>query len=282
MTQTTSKLGLRLVTGLVLGIFVLALVLVPAMRLPLTIFIAMLSALGLFEYYNLARAKGVIPAELTGIISAMVLVLSAYWDSHTLVSALFFLAAGTVVYTHILRGLHSVSGVAISVFGVLYVGWMPAHFILLHGLRPEGVGLVAFLIVSVVLCDTGAYFVGKSLGRHKMAPRLSPNKTWEGAVGGLSATALSSLVLYVLRRNMDWTSLPNASLHWYILTGLCLGIASQVGDLAESMLKRDAGVKDSGAIVPGHGGVLDRCDGFLLATPVLYYLTVLFGIPSAP
>ena len=136
----------------------------------------------------------------------------------------------------------------------------------------EGPGIVTALFVSVILTDTAAYFGGRALGRHKLAPVVSPNKTWEGAVSGFVFAVLGMCVLYVLRDRYSWTALPEWSLFKYAIAGALLSVASQVGDLVESSLKRDAGVKDSGVFFPGHGGVLDRCDGFLFAAPVLYYI----------
>jgi len=127
----------------------------------------------------------------------------------------------------------------------------------------------------VALSDTGAYFAGKNFGRHKMAPRVSPKKTWEGSIGGLLLAMAGIGVIYGIHNYTQTKYLPAWPLYRYVLVGLVLAIVGQVGDLVESMLKRDAGVKDSGQVLPGHGGVLDRCDGFLFAGPVMYYLLFL-------
>jgi phosphatidate cytidylyltransferase len=116
------------------------------------------------------------------------------------------------------------------------------------------------------------------LGKHKMAPKVSPNKTWEGAAAGLIGAVAGASALWALRIYGDLDALPNWPLWRYMHAGALVSIVAQIGDLTESCLKRDAGVKDSGNFFPGHGGVLDRTDGFLFAAPVLYYLvTPLFG-----
>ena len=136
--------------------------------------------------------------------------------------------------------------------------------------------LLAVLLTAVICSDTGAYFAGRSLGRHKLAPKVSPNKTWEGSVGGVLAAVAGMAVLYGLRGALRGVvMLPAWPVLVYVLVGVVLAVIGQVGDLAESMLKRDAGVKDSGGIFPGHGGVLDRCDGILFAAPALYYMVLL-------
>src|SRR5690606_3746527 len=178
----------------------------------------------------------------------------------------------------VVRNQRSVPGLASSVFGIFYVGWFGAHFTLLHSVHRGdvhiGPGLVTLLIVAVVLTDSAAYFVGSRFGRHKVAPAISPNKSWEGAAGGLVFSLAGMAVLYFLYRRFPDGPLPDWNFPRYLFAGALLSAVAQVGDFAESAIKRDAGVKDSGVLFPGHGGVLDRCDGFLFAAPVLYYFVI--------
>lgn len=135
-----------------------------------------------------------------------------------------------------------------------------------------GPGLVTMLIATVAMSDTGAYFTGRSFGRHKMAPHASPKKTWEGAAGGLLIAMLTGALIYSLRKYAGLDDLPAYSLTWYLATGAILSVVSQIGDLVESMLKRDADVKIPGAFSPGMAGFFNRCDGILFAAPALYCL----------
>jgi phosphatidate cytidylyltransferase len=137
---------------------------------------------------------------------------------------------------------------------------------------------VLFLLCVVWAGDTVAMYVGRSLGRHKLAPRLSPGKTWEGAVGSLAGSLLVTAGLIALanqlvRREILILAYPGPAWTWLLLAVL-VNIAAQAGDLAESALKRSAGVKDSGTLLPGHGGILDRIDALLIAAPVLWYAQV--------
>ena len=161
-----------------------------------------------------------------------------------------------------------------SVFGVLFIGWTLSHLILLR-LRPAGPWYILFLCAVVWVGDSAAMYIGKSLGRHKMAPAISPGKTWEGAVGcvvGGMCTAVVSARFW----------LPDLVLWQCVVLGLCISLAAQISDLGESMLKRYAGVKDSGGLIPGHGGILDRIDSMLFAAPTLVYaLHVLLPVPSS-
>jgi phosphatidate cytidylyltransferase len=161
-----------------------------------------------------------------------------------------------------------------SVFCLLYIGFT---LMALPALReePNGPSLVCFLLCTVWAGDSVALYVGKAWGRHKLAPTISPNKSWEGALGSVAGSLLATGVLLGLAALLaQWESFklsfPDDAWYWLGLA-VVVNVAAQVGDLAESALKRSAGVKDSGSLLPGHGGVLDRVDALLLAAPVLWY-----------
>ena len=186
------------------------------------------------------------------------------------------------------EAMASISG---TFFGVFYVGWLLSHTIVLRffhdavatrygaeipqrmGIIPEtGIFLMVFTLTIVVLCDAGAYFAGRAYGRHKLAPKISPGKTVEGAIGGVlggtaggfAAKGLFDLVWPEYSQFVGWTAV--------LVLGVVVSIVAILGDLIESLLKRDARVKDAGRLLPGMGGVLDRIDSALLGIPVMYYL----------
>lgn len=270
---------LRLVTGLVALVVFMALIWTPSLRPLFTVVVAILTAVGLFEYYAIVRSRAISPETIGGILAGTAVTLSGHFGDLTLTNFVVFGGCVLVAALHIVRGQHSVAGLASTVFGVFYVGWFGAHITLLRSLPERGAGLVTALFVAVTLTDTAAYAVGSAIGRHKLAPKVSPNKTWEGSVAGLVAAALGMVVLGVLRQRYGLSALPDWSLGRYVHAGVMVSLVAQLGDLTESCLKRDAGVKDSGAFFPGHGGVLDRGDGFLFASPVLYYIAV-FGVAA--
>jgi phosphatidate cytidylyltransferase len=148
-------------------------------------------------------------------------------------------------------------------FGIFYVAGMVVALPLLHR-RPDGSLWVTLAIAATFVCDTGAYFVGRSLGRHKLAPAVSPGKTVEGGVGGL----LASIGFAFLARA---TFFPALTIRDCLLVGLAAGVLGPIGDLTESLLKRSAGVKDSGNLIPGHGGMLDRIDAVLFVGAYVYW-----------
>lgn len=160
------------------------------------------------------------------------------------------------------KGANAAAG--LSVFALVYTAFPPAYMILLRGL-PDGEGLYYFFLLTAAIWanDTAAYFFGSAYGRHRLAPSISPQKTYEGAAAGLCGSLLAGTALAAAFGKNPWTSL---------LLSALIGLCGQAGDLFESMLKRDLGVKDSGQFLPGHGGVLDRFDSLFFAAPVLYYL----------
>lgn len=262
----------RLLTAIVLLPAVLLLVWVPVLGPAFTVFIGVLVAIGLTEFFAMARAKKIETWPQAAIAFGVLMVAAASLSADLLDAAL---VVGVIVlaWGQVLRGQVDLAALSVTLWGLFYVGWMPAHFVLLHHHGgPLGAGLVTLLIAIIALSDTGAYFVGKNLGRHKLAPKISPNKTWEGSVGGVAAAFLGTAAAWYIDRTFAGAPLPGWSFWEYSITGVLLAVAGQIGDLVESMMKRDAGVKDSGNLLPGHGGILDRCDGFLFAGPMLYYL----------
>lgn len=168
-------------------------------------------------------------------------------------------------------------GWALSVAGALYVGWPMGHFLSLRAVPggsesspvPEGAIWVALVLAGTWACDTGAYFVGRRWGCHKLYSRISPGKTWEGTIGGL---ALSAIIVPLVGR-------PMLALPWAhaVALGMVIGVAAILGDLVESMMKRATDAKDTGRLIPGHGGLLDRLDSLIFAVVAAYYYIVAFG-----
>jgi phosphatidate cytidylyltransferase len=177
------------------------------------------------------------------------------------------LAAGIVLValTELFSKTHSMDRAALTLFGALFAGWMPAHLALIRDLRPHGEAFVLLLFLTVWATDSAGYFGGRAFGKNALASEVSPKKTWEGAGAGMLAAVATALLVQRFALRDALTPLAAAGL------GAGIGVVGQLSDLAESMIKRDAGVKDSGALLPGHGGVFDRFDSYILAAPALYY-----------
>jgi phosphatidate cytidylyltransferase len=158
----------------------------------------------------------------------------------------------------------------VTLGGIFYIGWIGAYFMSLRSL-PEGQWWMLVVLAGVMLADSGAYFIGRKFGRHKLAPRLSPKKTWEGYFGGIIiGVPLTALLAALIQMGVGTTSgiTPLRGM----LVGLVMALVPTLGDLGESMIKRQMGVKDSGNILPGHGGAFDRIDAWLWAVVIGYYM----------
>jgi phosphatidate cytidylyltransferase len=154
-----------------------------------------------------------------------------------------------------------------TIAGVLYVGWLLSYWLNLRGLE-DGRNWVYLAMLTTFASDTGAYFIGRARGRHKLTPAISPGKTWEGAIGGLISAILGAMLIMTI---LNFVS-PFAFKYWQvILLGCLISLFAQLGDLVESLLKRNMGVKESGKLLPGHGGILDRFDSLIFVGPVVYY-----------
>jgi phosphatidate cytidylyltransferase len=273
--QCILTLGMkRILTALVLIPLVLVLVFLGKPWM-ITVATAALAALAAWEYLGLTEQSGAKPPRIA-VIVAIAALFAGNFEYPDLTAAIFgMLSLGLLVYCVFGSPTARIlSDAAISIFCLVYVGFT---LLALPALREQanGPSLVAFLFCVVWAGDIVALYVGRTIGRHKMAPSLSPNKTWEGAAGSvigslLAAGGLLWLTEWLAQWNSAKLSFPEEVWYWLVLA-IVVNIAAQVGDLAESALKRSVGVKDSGTLLPGHGGVLDRIDALLLAAPVLWY-----------
>ena len=228
-----------------------------------------LIGLALNEFYDMVSKKGIFVYKTFGIIVGMLVPFIIYLQMgcegyFTFEPFLIFIACFFLFMLQFVRRDNSQAlvSIAVTIFGLLYIAWF-CSFIVKIKFLPEGTKLVAFLILVTKMGDIGAYLVGSSVGKHSLIPRISPKKTIEGTVGGL----VFSLVAAMLSRSF----LPMFSYWHLILLGGLMGVLSQVGDLAESLIKRDCGVKDSGSNLPGVGGILDLIDSLLFTTPIFYF-----------
>jgi phosphatidate cytidylyltransferase len=223
----------------------------------------------LWEFYHIAKGKGFQPLSAFGIIGSIAYVYSVFLlaemphlETAPLIIALLMMMGGFLYY--FFTGLNPLVNLSITFFGLVY---LTVPLSLLITLNFEyGQAYLVYLIAVTKLTDMGAYFVGKKMGRHKMAPYISPNKTWEGALGGFIVGIIASLLMGRLVGFTTETSL---------VLGSVLTLASIFGDLTESLLKRDLGVKDSNHL-PGLGGMLDVVDSLIFTTPLMYFYFKLF------
>ena len=228
----------------------------------------------LLEFYSLPRKQNVFPSTTLGILLALAIGLSFYFSWFSLEMALVFWLLLASFYcvgsiNSLEKMMHFPKAISLAFFGAFYVSFTLNHFFLIR--ETYGPIHVYFILVVVIVGDSGAFIFGKRFGRHKMTPLASPKKTWEGSIAGLLSATIGGIA--VQQTVMSGTLLWKA-----VLFSLLIHAAAQVSDPMESLFKRAAGVKDSSNMLPGHGGFLDRIDSHILAAPLYYYLLTFIGM----
>ncbi|WP_232385464.1 MULTISPECIES: phosphatidate cytidylyltransferase [Enorma] len=240
--------------------------------IPCALFIALLSGLCAHEFFQMVRRDGKMPNEIIGDIAAVLFPLAALGDS-VLLTALIFLFMLSLGLWYVYTPRARIADVAATLMGAVYTGFMLSSIVLLRDALPGWAGAVLTIGVcaSLWVSDSFAYLVGKAIGRHKMAPRISPKKTWEGFVGGIVGSIIVWLILFA-------TGLFTFDAFFAVVCGAAVAVLGVIGDLIESRIKRAVGVKDSGHLIPGHGGMLDRCDSLIFGCITAQLLLHIGGV----
>ena len=281
-------LSKRLLTAVV-GIPILIFALVQGGYVLLTL-VAFVAVIGLWEFFHVMELRGHKPLKTAGYVSGLVIVFSAYFLQN------YFLVLFVVLLFILFVGLFekdnkaALSGTGGTIFGVFYIAGLLTFAIQLRNLGTflmtqyrslgpflatqhiddrTGIYAIFFPIAVVFISDTGAYFIGKAYGKRRVAPAISPKKSWEGVGGGIAASLIAAFVIWMIAP--DRFPLKQA-----VILSVLLSIAGLAGDLVESRIKRDAEVKDSGTIFPGHGGVMDRIDALLFGLPIAYIYFLMY------
>ena len=224
------------------------------------------------QYVKILEHKGFYPSLKVIWLAEAVFGLIAYYQRYDL-TALTLTAFSIISFMWVLfRGRQPyIANAATTILGFIYCGWFPLHLMFLRELSSDrfhdGLGFVVMMFTAILLTDIGCYYAGRHLGKHKLAPVVSPNKTIEGSIGGMISAVIGAVIVsYFIE--YEW--------YYAVIIGLICTVFAQIGDLCESLIKRDAGVKDSGDTLPGHGGFLDRTDSFIFTIPVMYYFCKYF------
>ena len=282
---------MRLRSGLLIGLFGLVVVLLGGWYF--TIAIALLTYIALLEFFRMAEFTGIKPATKTTLFSCFIITICTYLeaigflDREIYNSLLPICSVGICTWLLLQPKSGTIADIAASIFGLFYLGFLPSYWIKLRALESAASntsgGLVSLANISntsglyltliscllIVASDIGSYFIGKSLGKRSLSP-ISPSKTIEGLIGGIICSiAVATLFAFFL----NW---KNPFLIG-ILYGILVSLMALVGDLIESMMKRDAKLKDSGTFLPGHGGILDRIDSYIFTPSVIYYIIIILN-----
>lgn len=230
--------------------------------------IALFSAIGLYEFYQMALPERKLESWLAGCAGTSMIFLPLFQDRElplASVTLLFILFA--LLFLFRLKNIeHAAAEISYAVLAFIYIPLSLMHLVLLRQ-SPYGIEWMFVIMLIVMTNDTAAYYTGSLFGKHRLYPQVSPKKSIEGAVGGLFGSIAGTLLARA-------SFFPQLTITDVLLTAIIIGVVGQTGDLFESLLKRSFGVKDSGSIIPGHGGVLDRLDSIIFAAPITYYYSL--------
>lgn len=278
----------RIITAAIFLPFLIASILIPWLEPLFLVLVGAAMVLGLYEFYVLARKKEIKPDIAAGFLGGAALFTIFCFatpdpqnrlDWQTILLVLLGLTIGTLVAAT-LKGApfdKMVASTGATTLGVLYVVLLGGHLVALRTGFEERLSahLLSFFFLVLMGSDTGAYYTGRAIGKHKLAPTISPGKTWEGVAGGV----LAALVLAAVAHFWFFRELP---LKWALPLAVLMTVLGILGDLTESALKRGAGAKDAAKILPGHGGALDRLDSLLFNAPLIYYFAYFYFSARLP
>jgi phosphatidate cytidylyltransferase len=219
------------------------------------------------EFYCICKKYN--PMNFIGTIIGSVFFISLYLSYN--IQLVLILSLFIIFLVQMLKGKinNASSEISVTVFGAIFIPWTLYHMILIRDISVFGTQYIIFLFANIWLLDTGAMFAGEKFGKHKLAPNISPKKTVEGAIAGI----ITALIVSVLCREIFMKDI--ISLNQALIFAVVISVVAQFSDLAESIFKRDCNIKDSGNILPGHGGMLDRFDSYLFCAPIFYYSIML-------
>lgn len=260
MTYTLKQ---RIVTGFLAGAFFIALAIAGGWLF--AGLLVLLAIIGFNEYVRMNGQAWNHPASLLGFTGVLLFVLPwELWDvaAPSALTVLWILALLLLVITVVTKNKITIDGAALMLLGALYVGYGFGAMNTVRQMELDGLFWTFLLFGSIVSSDVGAYFAGRALGKHKLWPSISPNKTIEGAVGGILLSLITASIFSFAAP--DILTMPKA-----LLIGLIAAVAGQMGDLIQSAYKRVRDIKDTGNLLPGHGGILDRCDSWIIVFPLI-------------
>lgn len=269
MASRLRDFGVRTTSALILGAVILAALLWGGVW-ALAAVVAAIALLSTVEFYALVRRDRRLPSELIGLTAVVAMPFAAALHGAVGLTAALGLLVIAAFFWHVMIRQIRLAETGTTLFGALYIGFTLSHLVLIREFE-GGTMLALTMIISIWANDSLAYMAGTAFGKHKLAPRISPKKSWEGLLAGTIATTAV------------WTAsslLPGVglALGWRLAIGLAASLAAVIGDLAESRVKREVGAKDSGTLLPGHGGYLDRFDSFIMVAIVTHYMLFAAGV----
>lgn len=242
-------------------------------KIPFLMFTLLIGLVSFYEFSNMIKKKSIYTCNLIGFISVAIIILNSYFMLvQTKIIVLSILPLLLIV--ELFRNKDSaISNISATLLGIVYLGVFSSTLIGIREFYSNNYVYGGYIIIAVFITlwmtDSAAYFIGTAIGKHKLFPRVSPNKSWEGAIAGFIFALISLVASKLIYLDfLSWTDI--------IAFSVIIGIFGQVGDLIESLIKRDSGVKDSSNLIPGHGGIFDRFDSLLFSAPIIYIYLLIF------
>jgi len=270
-----SNLSTRVIVALFAIPFIIILSIVG--KVPFLIFVFFIGVVSFFEFSNILKRRRFFPNQLIGGLSVFAIILNSYIKFIEL-EFLFLIIVALLLLIELFRNKDSaIANIGTTLIGIFYIGFFSSSLVKIREFYSEtlfnydqGGYLIISILAAIWICDSAAYFIGSAFGEHKIFPRISPNKSWEGSVAGFVFSILTMIVAKFIL--LDLLSMGNA-----IVIGVIIGLFGQAGDFVESMIKRDANVKDSSSLIPGHGGIFDRFDSLMFSAPLIYIYLYYFA-----
>lgn len=249
-------------------------------KLPFFILILFISLLAFKEYSDILKHNNVFVNSFIGYISIISIFINTYFKATEFEFILLIIISMLLLIELFRNHGSAINNIAGTILGILFIGFFSLQIINIRDffsdnilLYSQGGYLIISILISIWMCDSAAYFLGTAFGKHRLFLRVSPKKSWEGAIAGFSFAIISMMASKILFLDFfDWNDV--------IAIGVIIGLFGQIGDLIESLFKRDAGVKDSSKLIPGHGGIFDRFDSLIFSAPLIYlYLKIFINNP---
>ncbi|OGU55191.1 MAG: phosphatidate cytidylyltransferase [Ignavibacteria bacterium RBG_13_36_8] len=245
-------------------------------RIPFLLIVLIIGLFSYYEFTTLANKKKSNPNLILGLISVFIIISNAYFKFVGYFHLLIIITAALSLVELFRNKNSAISNLGSTFLGILYIGLFSAALVSIREfysgsplLYNEGGYIILSMLASIWICDTAAFFIGIAFGKHKIFPRVSPKKSWEGSIAGFIFAVLTMIAAREIL--IDFISMRDA-----VFMGGLIGIFGQAGDFVESLFKRDAGVKDSSNLLPGHGGMFDRFDSLLMTAPITYLYLLFF------
>lgn len=246
-------------------------------KIPFLLLGLIIGLVSFYEFNILAQNKKSYPNLILGLLSVLAVILNAYFRFIGFFH-LFIMIVIVISMVEMFRNYHSaILNIGSTFLGIFYIGLMSASIVSLREfysgselMYSQGANIILSVLASIWICDTAAFFIGIAFGKHKIFPRVSPKKSWEGSIAGFVFAIITMVAAKYIW--LDFFTMKDS-----IILGVLIGIFGQAGDFVESLIKRDAGVKDSSSLLPGHGGMFDRFDSLLITAPVVYLYLLFFA-----